>query len=285
MLGLHCCARALSSYGEWGLLSSLVRGVLTAGATLGAEQRLQRTRASAAVARGLQREGGVVEACGIFPNQASKSCPLHSKRILNHWTTTEIWYDVLSSVQISSVTQSCPTLCNPMNHSTPGLPVHHQLPEFTQTHAHRVGNAIQPSHPLSPPSPPAPNPSQHQGLFQWVNSSPEVAKVLRVSASTSVLPMNTQDWSPLGWTGWISLQSQGTLKSLLQHHSSKASIFWHSAFFTVQLSHPHVTTGKTIALTRRTFVGKARSLIFNMLPRLVITFLPRSKSLLISWLQ
>ena len=81
-------------------------------------------------------------------------------------------------VQFSSVAQSCPTLCDPMNCSTPGLPVHHQLPEFTQTHAHRVGDAIQPSHPLSSPSPPAPNPSQHQGLFQWINSSHEVAKVL-----------------------------------------------------------------------------------------------------------
>ena len=83
-----------------------------------------------------------------------------------------------TSVQISSVTQSCPTLCNPRNHSTPGLPVHHQLPEFTQTHIHRVGDAIQPSHPLSSPSPPATNPSQYQSLFQWVNSSREVAKVL-----------------------------------------------------------------------------------------------------------
>ena len=81
-------------------------------------------------------------------------------------------------IQFSSVTQSCLTLCDPMNCSTPGLPVHHQLPEFTQTHAHRVGDAIQPSHPLSSPSPPAPIPSQHQRLFQWVNSSHEVAKVL-----------------------------------------------------------------------------------------------------------
>ena len=84
----------------------------------------------------------------------------------------------VSLCPISSVTQSCPTLCDPMNHSTPGLPVHHKLPEFTQTHAHWVGDAIQPSHPLSSPSPPAPNPSKHQGLFQWVNSSHEVAKVL-----------------------------------------------------------------------------------------------------------
>ena len=83
-----------------------------------------------------------------------------------------------SSVQFISVAQSCPTLCDPMNHSTPGLPVHHQLPEFTQTRVHRVSDAIQPSHPLSSPSPPAPNPSQHQSLFQWVNSSHEVAKVL-----------------------------------------------------------------------------------------------------------
>ena len=153
--------------------------------------------------------------------------------------------------QFSSVAQSCLTLCDPLNRSTPGLPVHHQLPEFTQTHVHRVGDAIQPSHPLSSPSPPAPNPSQHQGLFQWVNSSHEVAEVLEFQ-----LPMNTQDWSPLGWIGWISLQSKG-LKSLPQHHSSKASIFWHSAFFTVQLSHPYITTGKTIALTRRTFVWQS----------------------------
>ena len=102
----------------------------------------------------------------------------------------------LAYIQLSSVTQSWPTLCDPTNRSTPGLPVHHQLPEFTQTHVHRVGDAIQPSHPLSSPSPLAPNPSQRQGLFQWVNSSHEVAKG-GVSASASVLPMNTQDWSPL----------------------------------------------------------------------------------------
>ena len=112
------------------------------------------------------------------------------------------------SVQFRSVVQSCPTLCNPMNRSTPGLPIHHQLPESTQTHAHRVGDAIQPSHPLSSPSPPALNPSQHQGLFQWVNSAWS-GQSTGVSASASVLPMNTQDWSPLGWTGWISLQSMG----------------------------------------------------------------------------
>ena len=93
-----------------------------------------------------------------------------------------------------------------------------------------------------------------------------------VSASTSVFPMNTQDWSPSGWTGWISFEVQGTLKSLLQHHSSKASILWHSALFIVQLSHPYMTTGKTTALTRQTFVGKVMALLFNMLSRLVTTY-------------
>ena len=109
---------------------------------------------------------------------------------------------------VSSVTQSCPTLCDPMNHSTPGLPVHHQLPEFTQTHVHRVGNVIQPSHSLSSPSPPAPNPSQHQGLFQWVSLRIRWPKYW--SFSFSISPSNEQPGlMSLGWTGWISLQSKG----------------------------------------------------------------------------
>ena len=117
---------------------------------------------------------------------------------------------IFISVQsVSSVTQSCPTLCDPMNHSTPGLSGHHQLPEVTQTHVCRVGDAIQPSHSLSSPSPPAPNPSHPQRLLQWVNTSHEVANILGVSALASVLPKNTQGWSPLEWTGWISLQSKG----------------------------------------------------------------------------
>ena len=111
-----------------------------------------------------------------------------------------------TSVQFSSVVQSCPTLCDPMNSSTPGLPVHRQLPESTQTIVHRV--SIQPSPPLSSPSPPALKLSQHQGLFKWVSSLHQVANI-GVLASKSVLPMNTQDWYPLGWTGWISLQSEG----------------------------------------------------------------------------
>ena len=122
------------------------------------------------------------------------------------------------------------------------------------------------------------------GSFPMSQPFPFGAQSIGVSASTSVLSMNTQDWSPLGWTCWISLQSKG-LSSLVQHHSSKASILQCSAFFIVQLSHPYMTTGKTIALTRWTFVDKLMSLLFHMLSRLVITFLPRSKRLLISWLQ
>ena len=111
--------------------------------------------------------------------------------------------------QFSSAAQSCPTLCDPMDCSMPGLPVHHQLPEFTQTHVHWVGDTIQPSHPLLSPSPPVLNLSQHQALFKLVSSLHQVAKVLGVSASASVLTMNIQDWSPLGWTGWMSLHSKG----------------------------------------------------------------------------
>ena len=106
-----------------------------------------------------------------------------------------------------------------------------------------------------------------------------------VSASASILPMNNQDWSPLGWTSWISLQSKGLSRVFSNTTGSKPSIFQRSAFFPVQLSHPYMTTGKTIALTRRTFVGNVMSLLFNMLSCLVITFLPRNKHLLISWLQ
>ena len=288
-----------------------------------------------------------------------------------------------------------------MNRSTPGLSVHHHLPEFTQTQVHLVGDAIQPSHPLSSPSPPAPSLPASESFpmsqfFAWGGQS------TRVSALASFFPKNTHGWSPLlfflyilfyfitlqycigfaihqhesatgihmfsilnpppsslpipslwvvpvhqpqassivhrtrtgdsfhiwyyscfnailpnhptlsltcrvqktvlyisvsfavSYTGlllpslmdWLDLLAvQGTLKSLFQHHSSKASILQCSAFFTVQLSHPYMTTGKTIALTRQTFVGKVMSLLFNMLSRLVITFLPRSKRLLISWLQ
>ena len=167
-----------------------------------------------------------------------------------------------------------------MNCSMPGLPVHHQLLEFTQTHVHWVSDAIQPSHALSHPSPPAPNPSQYWSLFQWVNFRIREPKYW--SFSFSISPSKEHPGLISFKMNWLDLLVvQGTLKSLLQHHSLKASILWRSAFFTVQLSHPYVTTGKTMALTRWTFVGKVMSLLLNMLSRLIITFLPRSKRLLL----
>ena len=171
-----------------------------------------------------------------------------------------------------------------MNRSTPGLPVHHQLPEFTQTHIHRVSDAIQPSHPLSSPSPPAPNPSHHQSLFQSVNSSHEVAKVLEFQLQHHSLQRNPRaDLLQNGLVG--SPCSPRDSQESSPTPQFKSINFWRSVFFIVQLSHPYMTTGKTIALTRWAFVGKAMSLLFNMLSSLVITFLPRSKRLLISWLQ
>ena len=139
---------------------------------------------------------------------------------------------------------------------------YHQLLEFTQTRVHRVSDAIQPTHPLSSPSPPAPNPSQHHCLS---NESTLRMRWPRYWSFSPGLISFRMDWLDL-------LAVQGTLKSLLQHHSSKALILWRSAFFTVQLSHPYMTTGKTIALTRWTLVGKVMSLLLNMLSRLVITF-------------
>ena len=167
-------------------------------------------------------------------------------------------FSVSRSVQFSSVAQSCQTLCDPMNCSTPGLPVHHHLPEFTQTHIHRVGDTIQPPHPLSSPF-----------------LLPLIPPSIRVFSNESALPMRWPKYWSFSFSispskehpglisfrmDWLDLLAvQGTLKSLLQHHSSKALILQRSAFFTVQLSHPYMTTGKTIALTRQTFVGKVIS--------------------------
>ena len=148
-----------------------------------------------------------------------------------------------------------------MNRSMPGLPVHHQLTEFTQNHVHWVGDAIQPSHPLPSPSPPELSLSEHQGLFKWVSSSHQVAKYW--SFSFSISPSNKHPGLFSFRMDWLDLLAvQGTLKSLLQHHSSKASSLRRSAFFTVQLSHPYMTTRKTIALTRWTFAGKVMSLLW-----------------------
>ena len=193
------------------------------------------------------------------------------------------------SFQFSSVTQSCLTLRDPMNCSTPGLPVHHKLPAFTQTHVHRFGNAIQllilcRSLLLLPPIPPS--------IRVFSNESTLRMRWSKFwSISFSISPSNEHPGLISFRVDWLDLLAvQGTLTSLLQHHSSKTSIFLALSFLSselssVQLSHPYMTTGKTIALTRWTFFGKVMSLLFNMLSRLVITFLPRSKYLLISWLQ
>ena len=186
--------------------------------------------------------------------------PALGAQSLDHWTTR------LSppSVQFRLVIQSCPTLFDPMDSSTPGLPVHHKLPELAHTHVHRVDDAIQPSHPLSSPLLlPSIFPSirvfSNESVFpiRWPNSW---------SFSFSISPSNEYSGLISLRMDWLDLlEVRRTLKNLFQHHSSKASIFQHSAFFTVQLSHPYMTTGKTIALIRWTFVGKVMSLLFNML--------------------
>ena len=163
-----------------------------------------------------------------------------------------------------------------MNRSTPGLPVHHQLPEFTQTHMHRVSDAIQPSPPLSshlllPPIPPSIRvfSSESTLCMRWPKYW---------NFSFSIIPSKEIPGLISFRMDWLDLLAvQGALKSLFQHHISKASILQRPAFFTVQLSHPYMTAGKTITLTRWTLVGKVMSLLLNMLSRLVITFLPRSK--------
>ena len=163
--------------------------------------------------------------------------PAFSKSNLNIWKfSVQFSHSVLSdSLQ-------------PHELQTPSLPVHHQLPEFTQIHVHWVSDAIQPSHPLSSPSPPALNLSQHQGLFKWVSSLHQVAKVLKFQLQHQSFQWTLRtDLFRMDWLDLLAVQ--GILKSILQHHSSKESILHRSAFFIVQLSHPYMTTGKTIALT------------------------------------
>ena len=181
----------------------------------------------------------------------------------------------LLSVQFSSVAQSCPTLCDPKNCSIPGLPVHHQLPKSTQTHAHWVSDAIQPSHPLLSL---LLLPSIFSSIRVFSNESAlHIIWPKYWRFSFNISPSNEHPGLTSFRMDWLDfLAIQGTHKGLLQHHSSKASILCYSAFFIVQLSHPYMTTGKTITLTRLTFVGKVMSLLFNMLSRLVITFFPRS---------
>ena len=199
-------------------------------------------------------------------------CPIGLLWDLNVTTNEQNHKFLHCWVQFSSVTQSCLTLCDPMDCSTPGLPVHHQLLEFTQTHILRVSDAIQPSYPLSslllPPVPPSVRVFSNESTLhmRWPKYW---------SFSFSIIPSKEHPGLISFRIDWLDLLAvQRTLKSLLQHHSSKASILQLSAFFTVQLSHPYMTTGKTIALTRQTFVGKAMSLLLNMLSRLVIN-IPR----------
>ena len=170
-----------------------------------------------------------------------------------------------------------------MDCSTPGLPVHHQLPEPTQTHVYWVGDAIQLSHPLFSPSPPALNPSQHQGLFKWVSSPHQVAKVLEFQLQyQSFQWIFRPDFLQDGLVGSPCSprdSQESSPKPQFKSINSLALSFLYGPALT-----SYMTTGKIIALTRLTFVGKVMSLLFNMLSRLVITLLPRSKSLLISWL-
>ena len=170
-----------------------------------------------------------------------------------------------------------------MTCSTPGLPVHHQLLEFTQAHLHW---SVMPSNHLILCRPFLLWPSIFPSIRLFSNESALYIRWPKYWSFSFISPSNEHSGLISFRMDWLDLLAvQGTLKSLIQHHSSKASILWHSAFFIVQFSHPYMTTGKTIALTRWTFVGKVMSLLFDMLSRLVITFLPRSKHLLISWLQ
>ena len=146
-----------------------------------------------------------------------------------------------------------------MNCSTPGLSVPHQLPEFTQTHVHQVSDAIQPSHPLSPPSPPAPNPSQHQGLFQWVSPSHQMATVLEFQ-----LKHQSFQWTPrtdFFRMDWLDLLQSKGLSRVFSNTTVQKHQFFHAQLSSQPNSHPYITPGKTIALTRRTFIGKVMSLL------------------------
>ena len=184
--------------------------------------------------------------------------------------------------QLNSVAQLSPTFCDPMNLSPPALFVHQKFLEFTQTHVHWDGDAIQQSHLLPSPSSPAPNRSQHQGFTN--KSELHIRWPEYCSFSFNISPSSEHPGLISFKMDWLDLLAvQGTLKSLLQHHSSKASILWHSAFIIIQLSHPYMTTEKTIPLTRWTFFGKVLPLLFSLLSLLCITFLPRSKCVLISW--
>ena len=206
-------------------------------------------------------------------------CSQEHKKIIYFFSVCVLQQEYL----FSSVAQLCPTLCDPMHHRMPDIPVHHHLLEFSQTHFHWVSDATQPSHPL--PSPLLPSIFPSIGVFPN-ESALHIRWPKYWTFNINMSPSNEHPGLVSIRMVWLDLLAvQEILKSLLQHHSSKAAILRNSAFCIVQLSHPYMTTGKTIALTRWTVVGKVMSLLFNMLSRLIITFLPRSKRLLISCLQ
>ena len=200
-----------------------------------------------------------------------------------HVTRKNYFKNLISSIQFSSVAQLCRTLYNTMDCSTPGLPVHHQTPgvllKLISIESVMPSNHLFLCHPLL----------LLPSIFPRVYSNESALRIRGTkywSFTFNISPCNEHPGLISFRMDWLDLHAvQGTLKSLRQHHSLKQSILWCSSFFIVQLSHPCMTTGKTIALTRWTFAGKVMYLPFNMLSRWVITFLPRSKRLLISWLQ
>ena len=195
----------------------------------------------------------------------------------------ELPHPYICSDQFSSFSQSYPTLCDHMDHRSPSLPVHHQLPESTQTHAHWVCYAIQPFHPLSSPCPPSLNLSQHQGLFPWVSSSHQLGKVLEFQLQQQFFKWTSRtDLLKMEWLHF--LKSKGFSRVFSKITVQKHHLFF-SSFYIVQLSHSYMTTGEIITLTRQTFVGQVMSLLFNRQCRLLINFLSKRKHLLIPWLQ
>ena len=245
-----------------------------------------------AVAPGLWRRNSMLEAklwnpenstpLSLLPTWLSS---LRGPRTLDQKAERAKWSDKPRSslwVCCCSVAQLCPTLCNPMGCSTQAFlffTIFWSLLKLMSIKSVMPSNHLILCRPLlllqSFPA---------SGSFPMSQFFTSHGQSIRASASASVLLVNIQDWFSLGLTGWISVLSK-TLKSLLQHHSSKASILRHSAFFMVQLSHPYMTTRKLVASIRCTFVGKMMSLLFNTLSSFFIAFLPRSKHLLISWLQ
>jgi len=241
--------------------------------------------------RGLHSVKSLYKRCSTRGEIATHSSIVAWRSSLTVWKGKKIWHQkmipqdqkVSNMLQrkFSSVTQSCPTLCDPMDDRMTGFPVYHQLPEFVQTHVHQVGDVIQPPHPLSSPSPPAFNLSQHQGLFKWVSFSHQVAKTFEFQHQTFQWIFRTDCLSD--WLVWYPCSPRDSQESSPTPQFKSINSLAISFFYS-PLSHTYMTIGKTIGFTRWTFVDKVMSLLFNMLSRLVIAFLPKSKCLFISWL-